>query len=138
MIYLLLLNNNMLFSIDVSQLKLDNIDIKNGLSQNSIYSIFQDSKGFMWFCTQEGLNRYDGYSFNSIKREIGNKNSLVSNYTTCIAESKTGLFWFGTEKGLSIYFYDSKKFVNAVYPLKIIKIFVEDSLTTWLQTEQFV
>ena len=135
LIYLLLLNNNMLFSIDVSQLKLDNIDIKNGLSQNSIYSIFQDSKGFMWFCTQEGLNRYDGYSFNSIKREIGNKNSLVSNYTTCIAESKTGLFWFGTEKGLSIYFYDSKKFVNAVYPLKIIKIFVEDSLTTWLQTE---
>ena len=72
LIYLLLLNNNMLFSIDVSQLKLDNIDIKNGLSQNSIYSIFQDSKGFMWFCTQEGLNRYDGYSFNSIKREIGN------------------------------------------------------------------
>lgn len=125
----------MLFSIDVSQLKLDNIDIKNGLSQNSIYSIFQDSKGFMWFCTQEGLNRYDGYSFISIKKEIGNKNSLVSNYTSCIAESKPGIFWFGTEKGLSIYFYDAKKFMNAAYPLQIKKIIVEDSLSVWLQTE---
>ncbi|MFN8283286.1 MAG: two-component regulator propeller domain-containing protein [Chitinophagales bacterium] len=123
------------YGIDVSQLKLDNIDIKNGLSQNSIYSIFQDSKGFMWFCTQEGLNRYDGYSFIAIKKEVGNNNSLVSNYTQCIAESKPGLFWIGTGKGLSIYFFDSKKFINAAYPLQINKIIIEDSLTAWLQTE---
>ena len=45
------------------------LDIKNGLSQNTIFAILQDRQGFMWFGTKEGLNRYDGQNFRIFKKE---------------------------------------------------------------------
>ena len=45
------------------------MDIRNGLSQNTVYQILQDRKGFMWFGTKDGLNRYDGLSFRIYKKE---------------------------------------------------------------------
>ena len=77
-----------LYGLDISHIHFDVLDIKNGLSQNSVSYILQDSKGFVWFCTNDGLNRYDGYNFLKFERQPDNKNSLISNYTTCIAESK--------------------------------------------------
>jgi two-component system sensor histidine kinase ChiS len=44
-------------------LKFEHISSEDGLSQNTVTAIIQDQKGFMWFATQEGLNRYDGYEF---------------------------------------------------------------------------
>lgn len=123
-----------IYSLDISQLHFDVLDIKNGLSQNSVSYIFQDSKGFIWFCTNEGLNRYDGYNFLKLEKQINNKNSLISNFTTCITESSPGIFWIGTEKGLSIYFYESKKYLNIENPGQIKKLTVEDSVTVWVQT----
>ncbi|HQG38063.1 MAG TPA: two-component regulator propeller domain-containing protein, partial [Chitinophagales bacterium] len=49
--------------LDISQMNFRVLDIKDGISQNTVTSIFQDSKGFIWFCTDEGVNRYDGYNF---------------------------------------------------------------------------
>ncbi len=132
-IILLLSSTKIAFGLDVSQLKLDIIDIRNGLSQNSIRAIYQDSRGYMWFCTQDGLNRYDGYSFLKIKKE-GLSNNLISNYTNCMVESKPGLFWIGTEKGLSIYDFDNRIFINSDAQLKINKIYIEDSVTAWLES----
>lgn len=123
-----------LLGLDITQLRFDVIDIKNGLSQNSVTDIFQDSKGYMWFCTDEGLNRYDGYNFLKFDKQIDNKNSLVSNFTSCITESSPGVFWIGTEKGLSIFFYESKKFLNIENPAQIKKLTVENSNTVWAQT----
>ena len=124
-----------LFSLDITQLRFDVLDIKNGLSQNSVSHIYQDSKGFIWFCTDEGLNRYDGYNFLKFDKQIDNKNSLISNFTSCIAESSPGVFWIGTEKGLSIYFFATKKYLNVENPGQIKKLTVEDSVTVWVQTQ---
>lgn len=123
------------FGLDVTQIRFDVIDIKQGLSQNSVSHIYQDSKGYMWFCTDEGLNRYDGYSFLKLERIIGNENSLISNFTTCITESKPGIFWIGTETGLSVYLFDEKKFLHVENRGQITKIFVEDSFSVWIQTQ---
>ncbi len=126
--------NLLLFGLDITQLRFDVIDIKNGLSQNSVTDIYQDSKGYMWFCTDEGLNRYDGYNFLKIEKQIDNKNSLISNFTTCIVESSPGIFWIGTEKGLSIYIYAKNKFLNIENPSQIKKLIIENSNTVWVQT----
>jgi len=126
--------NNILFSLDITQLRFDVIDIKNGLSQNSVSYIYQDNKGFMWFCTNDGLNRFDGYDFIKLDKQTDNKNSIISNYTSCITESSTGIFWIGTEKGLSIYFFDNKTFINIESPAQIKKLIVENSTTVWAQT----
>ncbi|MBK9791539.1 MAG: histidine kinase [Sphingobacteriales bacterium] len=124
-----------LFSLDITQLRFDVLDIKNGLSQNSVSHIYQDSKGFIWFCTDEGLNRFDGYNFLKYDKHIDDKNSLISNFTSCITESSPGVFWIGTEKGLSIYFFETKKYLNIENPGQIKKVTKEDSVTVWVQTQ---
>ncbi len=55
----------------------EKISIEQGLSSSGVYSIFQDRKGFLWFGTENGLNRYDGYSFKIFKNEPDDSNSIV-------------------------------------------------------------
>lgn len=74
-----------------------------GLSNNTIECIFQDSKGFMWFGTRDGLNRYDGYEVISYRTITGDKSSLSDNYVTCIYEDQRGGLWIGTLNGLNYY-----------------------------------
>ena len=61
------------------------MDIRNGLSQNTVYQILQDRKGFMWFGTKDGLNRYDGLSFRVYKKE---NSSLGRNFITALYEDR--------------------------------------------------
>lgn len=80
------------------------VEVENGLSQNSVYAILQDEKGFMWFGTQDGLNRYDGTSFKVFKRDIGNSSSsIVSNVVTSIMQDHNNIIWLGTTDGVSLY-----------------------------------
>ncbi|QEL03153.1 response regulator [Olivibacter sp. LS-1] len=74
-----------------------------GLSNNTVECIFQDARGFMWFGTRDGLNRYDGYEVISYRNIPNNPHSLSDNYITCIYEDKTGGLWIGTLNGLNYY-----------------------------------
>ena len=76
------------------------VDIRNGLSQNSVNCIFQDKKGFMWFGTKDGLSRYDGLSFRIYNNENSN---LGRNFITVLYEDSKGNIWVGTDGGLYIY-----------------------------------
>ena len=69
----------------------------NGLSQNEVTSILQDSKGFLWIGTRGGLNRYDGSSFKIFQNEIGNTNSLSNNSIETLFEDSNGFIWIGTK-----------------------------------------
>ena len=64
------------------------LNIQNGLSQNSVTSILQDRKGFMWFGTKDGLNRYDGFSFRKFKYDELNNKSIGNNFVTALYEDK--------------------------------------------------
>ncbi len=79
------------------------LGIEHGLSNNSVTSIFQDHNGFMWFGTFDGLNRYDGYSFNIFRNALGDTTSLNANGIRVIAEDANYNLWVGTGKGVSIY-----------------------------------
>ncbi len=76
------------------------IDIRNGLSQNTVYQIIQDKNGFMWFGTKDGLNRYDGLSCRVYKKE---NSSLGRNFITALYEDTRGDIWIGTDGGVFIY-----------------------------------
>lgn len=76
------------------------MDIRNGLSQNTVYQILQDKKGFMWFGTKDGLNRYDGLSFRIYKKE---NSGLGKNFITALYEDHEGNIWIGTDGGVFIY-----------------------------------
>jgi PAS domain S-box-containing protein len=70
----------------------------------------QDSKGFLWFGTYDGLNRYDGYHFKVYKNDPDNPYSLSKNNIECIFEDHLGMLWIGTEDGLNYFDRESEKF----------------------------
>jgi signal transduction histidine kinase/ligand-binding sensor domain-containing protein/DNA-binding response OmpR family regulator len=82
-------------------LKFEHIGTREGLSQINVSTIIQDSRGFMWIGTRDGLNRYDGYGFVIYKHSIQDDNSLSSNLVSDIAEDKEGNIWLATLFGLN-------------------------------------
>lgn len=76
------------------------LDIKNGLSQNTVNCILQDRQGFMWFGTKDGLNRFDGLSFRIFKKE---ESGLGNSFITALHEDKEGNIWVGTDAGVAVY-----------------------------------
>lgn len=77
----------------------EKISIEEGLSQSIVLNIFQDSKGFLWISTQEGLNKYDGYKFIHYKKEPGSNNSLSDSYTRAVVEDSENNLWIATNQG---------------------------------------
>ena len=73
----------------------DRLTVDDGLSQSSIFAIVQDSLGFMWFGTEDGLNRYDGYEF-MVFRPDAHTNSVSDNYITVLTVDHQGYVWIGT------------------------------------------
>ncbi|MBM3296039.1 MAG: diguanylate cyclase [Candidatus Aminicenantes bacterium] len=74
-------------------------NINQGLSQNSVYAILQDRHGFMWFATQDGLNRFDGYTFRIFRPKPEDRSSLSNGLLTSLAEDALGFLWVGTDTG---------------------------------------
>ncbi len=82
-----------------NQPKFIHYSIADGLSQNTVNSIFQDSRGFMWFGTQAGLNRFDGYEFKIFKHNPADSLSISNNWIWDIFEDSRGTLWIGTFGG---------------------------------------
>ena len=77
------------------------LTIGEGLSLSSVYCIHQDEKGFMWFGTEDGLNKYDGEQFKIYYPDSKNSNSLVHKWTEHIVYDSAGILWFGSRGGLT-------------------------------------
>ena len=95
------------------ELKFEHISVEQGLSQNSVTAILQDSIGFMWFGTEEGLNRYDGYEVKVFHHDPDDEITLGGDHILALYEDSRGTLWVGTNGGgLSSYDRDSGQFVT--------------------------
>jgi two-component system, sensor histidine kinase ChiS len=83
-----------------ASLRFRTLSVEDGLSQSTVRAIFQDTHGFMWFGTDDGLNRYDGYTFTIYKHDPENPASLSDNSINTIYQDSFGDLWFGTASGL--------------------------------------
>src|SRR3989337_1939364 len=72
---------------------------ENGLSQNTAHAILEDSYGYLWFATEDGLNKYDGYKFNIYKYNSLDSTSISDNFIWTIYEDREGTVWIGTNSG---------------------------------------
>lgn len=114
----------------------------HGLSQNDILSLFQDSRGFIWIGTNDGLNRYDGYNLKVFRHQSGNEHSISSNLVNSMNEDPLGNLWIGTiDAGLCMFDRKSEKFYSfedAFYTFSgshirsIPTIYVEDEYHIWI------
>lgn len=95
-------NRNILFK---------NISSKDGLSHSTVFSIVQDSTGYMWFATQDGLNRYDGYEFRVYRGKEAHS-TVISNYIRSLFVDDKGYVWIGGNKGISKYDEKTEMFTN--------------------------
>lgn len=93
----------------------ERLSIANGLSSNSIWSILQDSRGFLWIGTDNGLNRFDGYNIKIFKNDPGDSTSLSSNSVESIYEDRSGRLWIGTHCGLNQFDPYSETFLRYVH-----------------------
>ena len=87
------------------------LTISDGLAHNGVTAILEDSKGFLWFGTYDGLNRYDGYEIVTFKNTV-NSEIFVSNRIRALAEDGNGNIWIGTDEGITLYDYRTDKFKN--------------------------
>ena len=94
-------------------IRFQRLSLEQGLSQSSVFAIAQDQKGFMWFATQDGLNRYDGYSFAHFSHDDHDSASLSDNYVNALLEDREGNLWAGTRGGgLDRYLREAGKFAR--------------------------
>ena len=80
------------------------LEVEDGLSQNMIYTILQDNMGFMWFGTQDGLNRYDGHHFTIYKKNANNPKSIGNNGIFSLIQDDDETIWVGTANGVYLYY----------------------------------
>lgn len=85
---------------NANNLTFNNLNIEQGISQSTAEIIFQDSKGYIWIGTSDGLNRYNGYEYKIYNYEEG-KNSISNNGITDITEDENGYIWVGTVQGMN-------------------------------------
>lgn len=91
-------------------IRFQHITMEDGLAQNMVDCILQDSQGFMWFGTWNGLCRYDGYKIELFNSESGNDHSLKNNFIYALSEDQFGNILIGTKEGLYVYLYNKNEF----------------------------
>ncbi|MBD2125603.1 PAS domain-containing protein [Microcoleus sp. ZQ-A2] len=123
----------------------EHITADQGLSQSGLNSIFQDSQGFMWFGTQDGLNKYDGYDFTVYKYNALDCHSLSDNFITSIYEDKSGIIWIGTDGGgLNKFNRETERFTRYMHDVdnpnsldqnRVLSIYQDRFGTLWVGTD---
>ena len=82
----------------------------DGLSNSHIKQIYQDSKGYVWIATENGLNKFNGYDFEVYLSIPNDSTSIKSNFVLHVYEDSRGLFWVATSNGLLLYDYSKNEF----------------------------
>ena len=128
----------------INSTNFDHVTNSEGLMHNSIDPIYQDSRGYMWLGTVNGLYKYDGSKFKIYNNELGNQHSIIGNRITAITEDSEGVLWIGTSSGLCRYDRDtdtfSRELINAqsnssfIFKNNVNTIFEDDSKTLWVGT----
>ncbi|MGS2760646.1 hybrid sensor histidine kinase/response regulator transcription factor [Sinomicrobium sp. M5D2P9] len=110
MLYLFLICCFLAMDLRAQTYAFNKLKVEEGLSHNSVICMLQDKRGFLWFGTKDGLNRYDGYNFKLFQHQPGDEKSIGSNFIRCLHEYDNYI-WVGTDTGLFRYDEKTESFV---------------------------
>lgn len=111
-VLILLLGSTICASAQAEQYKFSHVDVNDGLSDNQIKSFLKDSRGFMWFGTVSGLNRYDGYSIKVYRNTPADPKSISNSDINHLFEGPEGRVWATSWTGVDIYDPATETFTN--------------------------
>lgn len=124
------------------RVKFERYSISEGLSHLGVSSFGQDSKGFLWIATYDGLNRFDGINFKVFKRILDDSTTLSNNRVRCVFEHSSGKLLIGTEGGLCVYNSENESFGKFSFGSfdntsgSILKMFEDSSHRLWILTNK--
>ncbi|MBK9335047.1 MAG: response regulator [Lewinellaceae bacterium] len=130
------------FGVRAQELRMQALTVADGLSQGFVNCLFQDSRGYIWISTFNGLNRYDGYQIKRFDPDNTIPWSLKTNFIHCITEDRYGLLWLGTDKGPVVLDPYSERFVYlsetvpALTDADVTQIFTCSSGRVWICHQQ--
>ncbi|MEO7991302.1 MAG: two-component regulator propeller domain-containing protein [Chryseolinea sp.] len=125
------------FTQQKQDVKFKHLSSKDGLSQNHVNAIIKDHKGFMWFATDDGLNKYNGYSFNVYKHDPQIVTSISNNSVYDVLEDEDSYLWVGTASGLDQFNRPKDIFIHhtpAGGTIFINDILLDHKKRMWLAT----
>jgi ligand-binding sensor domain-containing protein len=96
-----------------------NYYVEDGLSHNSVWAVMQDRQGYIWFGTNDGLDRFDGVNFRVFRYHPDNPSSIGHNFIHCLKETLRGKFHIGTRGGLYLYNRYNETFSHVVLNTEI-------------------
>ncbi|MCP5047295.1 MAG: histidine kinase, partial [bacterium] len=97
----------------VDQIRFDHITLEDGLSHSSVREILQDRRGFMWFGTSDGLNRYDGHKITVFRRNREDDGAVGGSRITALFEDGSGQLWVGSRQGgIDRFDRDNERFIH--------------------------
>lgn len=143
--YFLILVSISLFSkkntLAQNQINFKHLTINEGLSQNTVFTIFQDKDDFIWIGTEDGLNRFDGYEFTIYKHKNNDPKSISNSQINTIYEDPKGNLWVGTADGLNLFDRKTGSFTRIRTVAKfgetndfITSILCDSRLNLWIGT----
>src|SRR6056297_2145118 len=111
-------------------------NIKDGLSQSTVLAIYQDTYGFLWLGTRDGLNLFDGYDFKVYQHRPGDTASIGDNFILDITGDRSGNLWIATSDGLSFFDRDNETFQKFMFPgavkdPEIRCVYIDKDSTIW-------
>ncbi len=128
----------------IGQTNFEHINNSDGLMHNSIEVSFQDSRGYMWFGSSNGLYKYNGYEFKIYNSELGNEQTLINNKINTITEDSKGTIWIGTNRGLCSYnrdldvfvtkFHDANSGKEFTFNKQVNSLYIDSEATIWVGT----
>lgn len=123
-------------------LRFQKLNTKSGLNSNVVYSMLQDSRGFIWLGTKEGVNRFDGYKMKTFSLPEMYKDKIAHQRINSLCEDKNGFIWMGTPNGvlkLDPYSQEMNHFLlpyegKEAQSLYVNDIIVAENNTIWAGT----
>jgi len=128
------------FKVGAQSLNFKHLSVKDGLVSNMVHTTIQDSDGFMWIGTEDGLSRYDGYNFLNFFQSPTDSLSLSNNLILSLAEDKNKHLWIGTHQGLNMLDLETYKVTrfNKVFrenlDFTIESLYIDDDIL-WIGTD---
>lgn len=119
-----------------SELNFMNLGSREGLSSNIVNAILKDRYGYMWFGTDDGLNKFDGKQFTVYRHSESDSSSIVSNEIIDLFEDEKGNLWIGTGSGLTLYNRKMDSFVNynKLVGIPVISVMAAPNGLLWVGT----